>query len=217
MTEENIKRTYVVPLRRGFFNTPRYKRSNKAITVLKNFLVKHMKSNDIKLGKHLNEFLWKNGIKNPPAKVKVDVTKDKEGVVRAELSGKEYIDFKMQEKVDKNQSFKEKLKNKVTDTKGTTKTKDKETETKPKTETKKTTAKKVETKKDEVKSTTKAETKKPSATKKVEAEKPATVAEKPVETKPVEEKKAEVKTETSKPKSTENVESKAVKEDKKEE
>lgn len=115
---EEIKRTYVVPLRRGYFNTPRYKRTNKAVTVLKNFLVKHMKSENIKLGPHLNEFIWKDGIKNPPAKVKIDVTKDKEGMVRAELSGKKYVDFKMQEKVDKNQSFKEKLQNKVKDAKG---------------------------------------------------------------------------------------------------
>jgi len=111
---EEIKRTYIIPLRRGFFNTPRYKRTNKAVTVLKNFLMKHMKSEEIKLGKHLNEFLWKNGIKNPPGKVRVDVVKTKEGIVKAELSGKKYVDFKMKEKTDKNKTFKEKLKDKVT-------------------------------------------------------------------------------------------------------
>jgi len=192
MTEEIIKRTYVIPLRRGFFNTPRYKRTNKAVTVLKNFLVKHMKTEDVKLGKHLNEFLWKNGIKNPPAKVKVEVTKDKEGRVRAELVGKEYVDFKMQEKVDKNQSFKEKIKSKVTDAKEPVKTETKKP-LKSKKEVQNSKATSTSEKSDKVKSTAKAETK-PAE---VKAEKTAAVAKKPVETKPAE-----------------KVESKPVKEDK---
>ncbi len=110
---EDIKRTYTIPLRRGFCNTPRYKRTNKAVKVLTEFLKRHMKSENIKLGKNLNEFIWKNGIKNPPCKVRVDVVKNSEGVVRVELIGKAYTDFKMQDKTDRNQSLKEKLQGKV--------------------------------------------------------------------------------------------------------
>jgi large subunit ribosomal protein L31e len=110
---EEIKRTYVIPLRRGFINTPRYKRTNKAVRVLKEFLKKHMKSEDIKIGPALNDLLWVNGIKNPPGKVTVDVTKDSKGVVRAELKGVKYVDFKLADKVNKNASFKEKLQSKV--------------------------------------------------------------------------------------------------------
>ena len=76
----DIKREYIIPLRRGFANTPRYKRTNKAVRVLKEFIKKHMKSEEIRLGKKLNEFLWKDGIKNPPAKVNVIVTKDKDNI-----------------------------------------------------------------------------------------------------------------------------------------
>jgi len=46
-----------------------------------------MKSDDIKLGKELNDKLWEKGIQNPPHHVKVVVTKDDEGVVKAELEG----------------------------------------------------------------------------------------------------------------------------------
>ena len=46
-----------------------------------------MKSENIKIGKHLNDELWKNGIKNPPHQVKVIVKKDSENVVHAELFG----------------------------------------------------------------------------------------------------------------------------------
>jgi len=140
MTEE-IKREYIIPLRRGFQNTPRYKRTHKAIRVLKEFIVKNMKSEDIKIGKHLNEFLWKDGIKNPPCRVKVIVTKDKENVVRAELFGFDYVDFKqITEEEPKN--LKEKLQSKL---KTAPKEKTEETtETKKPTSKPKPVAKKVE-------------------------------------------------------------------------
>lgn len=152
---EDIKRTYTIPLRRGYCNTPRYKRTNKAVRVLKAFLVRHMKSEDIKLGKNLNEFIWAKGIRNPPSKVRVDVVKDKEGVVKVELVGKEYKDFKVQEKTERNQSLKEKLKSKVSSaTDGATE----KVEKKPKAETK--TEKPVAPKKESAKTATK-ETEKP--------------------------------------------------------
>ena len=43
-----------------------------------------MKSENIKLGKYLNQKIWKNGPKNPPSKVKINVTMEKE-IVMAEL------------------------------------------------------------------------------------------------------------------------------------
>jgi large subunit ribosomal protein L31e len=39
----------------------------------------------IKLDNYLNEYMWARGIKNPPHKVKVKVTKDSLGIVKAEL------------------------------------------------------------------------------------------------------------------------------------
>lgn len=81
------ERTYVVPLRKEWLKAPRYKRTKKAVIGLRKFLQKHMKSEDVKLGKHLNLELWKHGIRNPPSKIKVNVSKDEKGVVKAELFG----------------------------------------------------------------------------------------------------------------------------------
>jgi hypothetical protein len=77
-----------------------------------------MKSDDVKIGKNLNDHIWQNGIRNPPSKVKVIAIKDNEGTVRVELEGKQYVDFKVKDKVDQNQTFKEKLQNKVAEAKG---------------------------------------------------------------------------------------------------
>lgn len=97
-----LERTYVVPLRRKSLNTPQYKRTNKAIKVLKQFLAKHMKTFErdtdlIKLDKYLNEEIWFRGIRKPLAKVKVKAKKFESGIVRVELAEiPAFVKFKME-------------------------------------------------------------------------------------------------------------------------
>ena len=81
------ERTYTIPLRKEFQKAPIYKRTKKAVAALRQFLQKHMKSEDVKLGRKLNEALWQRGITNPPHKVKVTATKNEKGEVHAELFG----------------------------------------------------------------------------------------------------------------------------------
>lgn len=83
------ERTYVIPLREKCRPVPRYKKTNKAVKTIKEFLVRHMKIRDrdlrkIKLDSYLNEFLWSRGIRNPPHKVKVKAVQDGE-IVKVEL------------------------------------------------------------------------------------------------------------------------------------
>tara|TARA_Y100000310_G_scaffold109178_1_gene107611 strand:- start:7728 stop:8177 length:450 start_codon:yes stop_codon:yes gene_type:complete len=94
-----LERTYNVPLRREWLKVPKYRRSKRAVDALRQFLVKHMKSENVKIGKHANLDIWKHGIKNPPHHIKVNVTKDSEGVVNAEIVGapKEKVEEKKEE------------------------------------------------------------------------------------------------------------------------
>ena len=85
----DLERTYTIPLRSEWLKTPRHRRAKKATKALREFLQKHMKTDDVKIGKHLNEKLWKHGIKNPPCKVKVTVIK-KDDIAKAELFGNKY-------------------------------------------------------------------------------------------------------------------------------
>ena len=96
-----IERTYNVPLRKGFRNKAMYKKTKKAVTTLREFLEQHMKSNKVLIGKNLNEYLWKHGIKNPPHHVKVTVIKEDDGTVKAELLGFKYEHKKKDEKAEK--------------------------------------------------------------------------------------------------------------------
>ena len=89
-----IERTYNIPLRKEWLKVPRYKRTNKAVVALKAFLLRHMKSSEIKIGPYLNKRMWEHGIKNPPHHVKVNVVKDEKGIVTAELFGAPVVETK---------------------------------------------------------------------------------------------------------------------------
>ncbi len=84
-----LERTYNIPLRKEYQKSPKWKRAKKAVIALREFLVRHMKSEDVKLGPALNEKVWQHGVRNPPHHVKVTVTKDDKGTVKAELFGVE--------------------------------------------------------------------------------------------------------------------------------
>ncbi len=88
--EEKKEKEYIIPLREKCRVVPRYKKTNKAVKSVKEFLARHMKVRDrdldkIRLDSYLNEFLWARGIKNPPHKVKVKVYKEGE-LIRVELA-----------------------------------------------------------------------------------------------------------------------------------
>ena len=96
-----LEREYAIPLRRKWMKTVRYKKTNKAVKAVKEFLVRHMKVydrdlNKIKLDIHLNEFIWAKGIKNPPSRVSVRAIKEGD-IVRVELlAPSEKLKFKKQ-------------------------------------------------------------------------------------------------------------------------
>lgn len=85
---KNLERTYNIPLRKEYLKVPNWRRTKKAVSAVRQFLQKHMKAEQVKLGKYLNEELWKHGIKNPPHHIKVITIKNEEGIVRAELFGR---------------------------------------------------------------------------------------------------------------------------------
>lgn len=80
-----LERVYNVPLRREWLKVPRYRRAKKALNALRQFVSKHMKSENVKIGVNANLDIWKHGIKNPPHHLKVKCTKYEDGKVVAEL------------------------------------------------------------------------------------------------------------------------------------
>lgn len=86
-----LERTYIIPLRRSWLKVPEYKRANKAVKAIKEFLVRHMKVYDrdlkkIKIDIILNNEVRFRGMRKPPAKIKVKASKFDNDIVKAELA-----------------------------------------------------------------------------------------------------------------------------------
>ncbi|MDO8556316.1 MAG: 50S ribosomal protein L31e [Nanoarchaeota archaeon] len=89
-----MERIYTIPLRKEFQKAPSYKRTKKAVSAVREFLQKHMKNQEVRIGRYLNMELTARGRKNPPHKVKVNVWTEKTKIknkdveiVKAELFG----------------------------------------------------------------------------------------------------------------------------------
>lgn len=85
MSEPVEERIYTVPLGKAWI-TPKHRRAEKAITILKKFVQRHMKPERIIVDTSVNEAIWKRGITNPPRKIRVKLSKDAEGVVSVNLA-----------------------------------------------------------------------------------------------------------------------------------
>ena len=82
--EEKKEIIYTIPLREAF-KTPKTRRARKAVNVVRDFLIRHTKTENIKIDASLNEALWERGIQKPPRRVKVKAIKE-EGRVTAMLA-----------------------------------------------------------------------------------------------------------------------------------
>ena len=111
-----MERIYNIPLRKEFQKAPRHKKSSKAIRAIKEFVSKHMKSENVIIGKYLNNKIWENGPKNPPHKVSVKVIKDENRTKVELVDAPEEI---IKEEPKKEKGLKEKLQEKVIEPKKT--------------------------------------------------------------------------------------------------
>lgn len=159
-----IKRSYNIPLRREFLKVPRYKRSKKAITAIKEFTQKHMKATNVVIMEELNELIWKNGIKNPPHHVKVIMSKNDDGSVFVQLEGLEIKDKKKENEDKKVKNLQEKIEAETDKAKETTSKEEKAAVKETKTKEEKPVAKETKTEEPatkEEKTETKKESSKP--------------------------------------------------------
>ncbi|MBN2109641.1 MAG: 50S ribosomal protein L31e [Methanosarcinaceae archaeon] len=88
MADDAVKeQIYTIPLR-SVKEAPRWKRSSRAVKVIKDYLTRHMKvgPEKIKLDNSLNEKLWERGCEKPPLSVRVRAAKFEDGEVHAELA-----------------------------------------------------------------------------------------------------------------------------------
>ena len=83
-----LERLYTIPLKRFTINKTRGARFTSNARAVRNFASKHLKTEGkkIKIDNKIATFLSRGGRKNLFAKLKVKVSKDKEGIVLVELA-----------------------------------------------------------------------------------------------------------------------------------
>ncbi|MFQ5712102.1 MAG: 50S ribosomal protein L31e, partial [Candidatus Geothermarchaeales archaeon] len=69
------ERVYVIPLHKARVGRG-YRRTKKAIKYLREFIVKHMKSEDVVIMGEVNEKIWEHGIRDPPRRIRVKALKN---------------------------------------------------------------------------------------------------------------------------------------------
>jgi len=111
MADIKDEKIFTIPFRDIFLKSRR-RRAKLAIGVVRSFLVRHMKSEEVKIGASINKAVWARGIRKPPRKIKIHALKTAAGVY-AELVGadiKPPTEEQMKKKTDKIAEKEQKLK-----------------------------------------------------------------------------------------------------------
>lgn len=82
------ERIYTIPLGRAY-TSPRYKRAEKAISILRRFVERHMKTSTVEIEPEVNEAIWSRGMERPPRRLRVRLLRDEDGKVRVALAEEE--------------------------------------------------------------------------------------------------------------------------------
>ena len=77
---QELERVYTINLGKVLLS-PNNQRSKRAINMIKEFARHHMKTEEIKIEETLSHLIWKRGIRHPPRKIRVSMTKTDEGFV----------------------------------------------------------------------------------------------------------------------------------------
>lgn len=99
MAEE--ERLYTIPLK---VSGPRTKNAEYALREIKEFISRHMKSDNVWIDMHVNEYIWARGMKHIPSSIKVKAIKFEDGLV--EISLPEKTEEKAEKEAEKSEEKK---------------------------------------------------------------------------------------------------------------
>ena len=77
---QDVERVYTVNLGKVLLS-PDNQRAKRAVNMIKEFARHHMKTEQVKIEEYVSHLLWSRGIKHPPRKIRVRMTKTDEGYV----------------------------------------------------------------------------------------------------------------------------------------
>ena len=103
--EDTLARIYTINFSKAWL-TPKHKRTDRVVNMIKEFAIKHMKSSQIKIDQELNRYIWERGKTNPPRKVRVRIVKDEDDQVIVSLYEDIVIESDSQPKIETSEKVK---------------------------------------------------------------------------------------------------------------
>ncbi|MDR4511866.1 MAG: 60S ribosomal protein L31 [Nitrososphaeraceae archaeon] len=73
--QDSADHVYTVNLSKAWL-TPKYRRTDRVINMIKEFAIRHMKNENVKIDQELNQQIWKRGKTNPPRKIRIKMSVD---------------------------------------------------------------------------------------------------------------------------------------------
>ena len=96
---QDVERVYTVNLGKVLLS-PDNQRAKRAINMIKEFARHHMKVEQVKLEEDVSHLIWSRGIRHPPRKIRVRMTRTDEGyILVSKYEGEEAIE-KEEEKAE---------------------------------------------------------------------------------------------------------------------
>jgi len=97
---QDVERVYTVNLGKVLLS-PNNQRAKRAVNVIKEFARHHLKIEQVKIEEDVSHLLWARGIRHPPRKIRVRMTKTDEGyVLVSKYEGEEESIEKEEEKTE---------------------------------------------------------------------------------------------------------------------
>ena len=97
---QETERVYTVNLGKVLLS-PDNQRAKRAVNMIKEFARRHMKTEEIKLEEDVSHLLWSRGIRHPPRKIRIRMTKTDEGyILISKYEGDEEPKEKKEEKLE---------------------------------------------------------------------------------------------------------------------
>ena len=79
------ERVYTIPFRHAWI-APIKNRSPRVIMILKSFMKKQMKTDNLVISREVNDYIWKKGIKGAPRKIRIRAIRNKDGITTVYLA-----------------------------------------------------------------------------------------------------------------------------------
>ena len=77
---QELERVYTIPLGKVLLSQSQL-RAVRAINMIREFARKHMKTQEIKIDEEVAHLIWSKGVRSPPRKIRVKLTKTDDGYI----------------------------------------------------------------------------------------------------------------------------------------